>query len=310
MTRSILYEACAGQACLSLSFVAGRPTPPAWARPGNKVGYAAVIQRAAGLVGWKPSRIVLAEPAADCRVMLAAYSRPDVLRGAAEHLRKWGAEAGEDGQRALWKRLKDEGPPDEGAADMAREVARVAAVQRRTVNQAAVRAFGGGSDGNWRPLFQKSEHNGSISGKTRSYRNDSPAEWMEPASLLCWPPVTLLGDAGEIEVGADGVLYVDGPYEGTHGYGGAEFGRDAQLALARRADAAGALVLVSEAVPLADALGDGWYSIDIGGEYAHPTGRARSGANRGCVSEWLTLNQPPAPGWRTATQTSLFGGAR
>lgn len=307
MTRSILYEACAGQACLSLSFVAGRPTPPAWARPGNKVGYAAVIQRATGLVGWKPSRIVLAEPAADCRVMLAAYSRPDVLRGAAEHLRKWGAEAGEDGQRALWKRLKDEGPPDEGAADMAREVARVAAVQRRTVSQASVRAFGGVVDGDWKP--QRQGRADRPKGFGNEYADFAPAEWMEPASLLCWPPVTLLGDAGEVEAGADGVLYVDGPYEGTHGYGGAEFGRDAQLALARRADAAGALVLISEAVPLADALGDGWYSIDIGGEYAHPTGRARTGANRGCVSEWLTMNQPPAPGWRTAQQMALFRGA-
>lgn len=299
MTRSILYEACAGQACLSLSFVAGRPTPPAWARPGNKVGYAAVIQRAAGLVGWKPSRIVLAEPAADCRVMLAAYSRPDVLRGAAEHLRRWGAEAGEDGQRALWKRLKDEGAPDEGAADMAREVARVAAVQRRTVNQAAVRAFGGKSDGDWMPTHKRSD-------QTQLYGPDAPAKTLDRLALLCWPPVTILGDAGEIEVDADGVLYLDGPYEGTHGYGRAEFGRDAQLALARRANAAGALVLISEAVPLADALGDGWHSIDIGGERV---GQSRNSGRNGCVSEWLTLNQPPAPGWRTAQQMGLFGGA-
>lgn len=300
MTRTVLYEACAGQACLSLSLVAGRPTPPAWARPGNKVGYAAVIQRAAGLVGWRPSQIVLAEPAADCRVMLAAYSRPDVLRGAAEYLRAWGAEAGEEGQRALWRRLKAEGPPDERAADMAREVARVAAVQRRTVNQAGVRAFGGKSDGDWMPTHKQSD-------QTQLYGPDAPAKTLDHLTLLRWPPVALLRDAGEIEAGADGVLYVDGPYEGTHGYGAAEFGRDAQLALARRADAAGALVLVSEAVPLADALGDGWYSIDIGGERV---GRSRNSGRNGCVSEWLTLNQPPAKGWRRATQTSLFGGGR
>ena len=61
--------------------------------------------------------------------------------------------------------------------------------------------------------------------------------------------------------------------------------------------------MLSEAVPLADDLGAGWWAVDIGQQR---TGiGSRTGANRGCVSEWVTMNRAPA--WRPAVQGGLFG---
>jgi len=63
-------------------------------------------------------------------------------------------------------------------------------------------------------------------------------------------------------------------------------------------------VAVCEAVSVAEEMGPGWVSIDITGERDGP---ARSGANRGVVTEWLTLSRPAVAGWRTRGQERLFG---
>jgi hypothetical protein len=299
MTPTVFVELCAGLGALSLSAAAGRPVPNVWARPGGKTGYARVIWRALGLSGWRPSRIVWAEPDPACRVMLAAYSQPDVLREAAAWCRRWGAEYGEEGQRRLWEDLRAEGPPDEGAADIGREVARVAAVQRRTVGQASARMFGGKSAGDWKPC--------RCPDKSQRYPPDAGAEWFD-AIPARWPETALHRDGREVEPIPGAVVVIDPPYLGTHGYdAGGVLPRADVVAMARRWAEAGAVVAVCEAVPLADEMGAGWVSIDITGEYAHPGGRARSGANRGTVTEWLTLSRPAVAGWRTRGQERLFG---
>lgn len=88
-------------------------------------------------------------------------------------------------------------------------------------------------------------------------------------------------------------------------YGPGDITRPEALDVMCRWHAAGAFVMASEAVPLADDLGAGWWAVDIG---SARTGAARSGANRGCVTEWVTMNRAPA--WRPAVQSGLFGGGR
>jgi hypothetical protein len=292
---TVFVELCAGLGALSLSAVAGRPIPNVWARPGGKTGYARVIWRALGLSGWRPSRIVWAEPDPACRVMLAAYSRPDVLREAAAWCRRWGAEYGEEGQRRLWEDLRAEGPPDEGAADMGREVARVGAVQRRTVSQAGARAFGGPSKASWMPPHRRVEG-------WSQYGTDSPRDWFERQPLARWPETVLHRDGREVEPIPGAVVVIDPPYLGTHGYeAGGVLPRADVVAMARRWAEAGAVVAVCEAVPVAQEMGPGWCSIDITGE------RTLKGSRCGTVTEWLTLSRPAVAGWRTRGQQGLFG---
>jgi hypothetical protein len=302
MTPTVFVELCAGLGALSLSAVAGRPIPNVWARPGGKTGYARVIWRALGLSGWRPSRIVWAEPDPACRVMLAAYSRPDVLREAAAWCRRWGAEYGEEGQRRLWEDLRAEGPPDEGAADMGREVARVGAVQRRTVSQAGTRVFGGGGgSGDWVPKdYRQTAH---ATGGLFRYGSDAPAAWFGDIPAR-WPETVLHRDGREVQPIPGAVVVIDPPYLGTHGYeAGGVLPRADVVAMARRWAEAGAVVAVCEAVPVAQEMGPGWVSIDITGEREGPA----RGALGGTVTEWLTLSRPAVVGWRTQGQVGLFG---
>lgn len=293
MTPRILIEGCAGLASLSLAVVCGRPTDAPWSRPGSKTGYARALLRLAGLSRWRPEEIVWAEPSADCRLMLQAYLGDERLRLAAALCREWGTAAGEDGQRELWARLKAEGPPGEYTA---REVARVAAVQARTVSQAGVRAFGGGSPGDWKPNRDRGK---------QAYPLDHPQQHLEAIAGARWPPTRLYRDVREIEVVGDALAYFDWPYFGTLSYGPDDITRPDALEVMRRWSAAGSLVMASEAVPLAEELGPGWWAVDIG---SARTGAARSGANRGCVTEWVTMNRPPA--WRPGEQVGLFGAPR
>ena len=291
MTPRILIEGCAGLASLSLAVVCGRPTDAPWSRPGSKTGYARALLRLAGLSRWRPEEIVWAEPADDCRMMLRAYPDPERLHLAAALCREWGTAAGEEGQRELWARLKSERPPGEYSA---REVARVAAVQARTVSQAGLRAFGGASPGDWAPPTRPSASH-------RWYPDEVPAAKLEAIAAGRWPRTRLYRDVREIEPVADALLYLDPPYSGTIGYGEGDLQRADVLDLCRRWSAAGSLVMLSEAVPLDGDLGAGWWAVDIG---SARTGAPRSGANRGCVSEWVTMNRPPA--WRPGQQVELL----
>ena len=124
-----------------------------------------------------------------------------------------------------------------------------------------------------------------------------------------WPPTSVYqGPCEDIEPpGLEGVVaYLDGPYHGDGsrkitGYAH-EFPREAQLSVARKWSEAGAVVAVSECVPLADELGEGWHAVEITNERK---GQRRSFSRQ--KREFLTLNQPPA--WKPSVQVSLFGGA-
>lgn len=290
MTPRILIEGCAGLAALTLAVVCGRPQAAPWSRPGSKTGYAQTLLRLAGLTQWRPDEIVWAEPTYDCRMMLRAYPDPERLRLAADLCREWGTAAGEEGQRELWARLRAEGPP---GGYTAREVARVAAVQARTVSQAGLRGFGGRSPGDCPPQLQPDG--------TRRYPDDAPAEKLEAIAAGRWPPTRLYRDVREIEVVGNALLYLDPPYSGTMRYGAGDLQRADVLDLCRRWSAAGSLVMLSEAVPLAEELGAGWWAVDVA---SARQGRVRGGANRGCRSEWVTMSRPPA--WTPGQQVTLL----
>jgi 16S rRNA G966 N2-methylase RsmD len=94
------------------------------------------------------------------------------------------------------------------------------------------------------------------------------------------------------------VVYMDPPYVGCTGYA-ADCARDDVLSLARRWHEAGAVVAISEAVPLDAELGQGWHRVRIDGERK---GQSRSFSKQ--QTEWVTLNRAPA--YVPGVQASLF----
>jgi hypothetical protein len=106
------------------------------------------------------------------------------------------------------------------------------------------------------------------------------------------------GMAEDIDPPADcsGVyVYMDPDYQGTTGYS-ATMPRETVLSTARKWSDAGAVVCVSEAVPLPL---DGWHHVEITG--------ARVGQKRVFSKqqrEWLTMNREPA--YVPATQREMF----
>ncbi len=116
----LFVELCAGTAALSLRLHRDGARPPV-SRMGAKTGYAAVLLRVLGLIpGQGAAAYLWCEPDPGVRLLLHAYRDAALAREAAAIIRGW---AGED-PRALWERLRAEGPPrlDEGA--IAVEVAR------------------------------------------------------------------------------------------------------------------------------------------------------------------------------------------
>lgn len=85
----------------------------------------------------------------------------------------------------------------------------------------------------------------------------------------------------------DCLVVLDPPYVGTSGYQN-DATRATVLELARAWDAAGALVLLHEACPLAEQLGHGWHSRPI-----DRLRRATSTFWAGEQREWLTTNRQP-----------------
>lgn len=71
------------------------------------------------------------------------------------------------------------------------------------------------------------------------------------------------------------------------------------MTLARRWQAAGARVCISEAEPIPELTADGWHAVRIDGERQ---GQKRTFSRQ--QAEWLTLSDPPA--WRPSVQAGLF----
>lgn len=123
----VFIELCAGTAALSLRLARSKARPPV-SRMGAKTGYADAILSRMGLqAGQGADGYLWCEPDAGVRLLLHAYTDRRLARAAAEVVRGWA----EEEPRALWERLKAEGPV---RAVEAREVARWVNVQARTDN--------------------------------------------------------------------------------------------------------------------------------------------------------------------------------
>ena len=115
----LLVELCAGTAALSLRLERAGARPPV-SRMGAKTGYADCILALAGLdPGDMAGHYLWCEPDDGVRLLLHAYRDADLAREAARIIRSWADEE----PRALWERLRAEGPARCPPVD-AREVAR------------------------------------------------------------------------------------------------------------------------------------------------------------------------------------------
>ncbi len=281
----LFVELCAGLAAVSLRLQGGPRCRPPVSRMGSKAGYAKAVLAVLGLrAGQGADRYLWAEADDGCRALLAAYPRPEVLREAAAVIRGWADEE----PRALWERLRAEGPiRGADGGEVARWAFVAGAAYRRGEPASGYDdAFGRVANGaKW------------SAGDPRSVFAERVGDW--PG----WPPVAIAADAREVTPpdDCDGVVvFLDPPYAGCTGYGH-DLTRAEVLALARRWHDAGATVAVSEAVPLADALPGTWHAVDLTG--------ARIGQRRtfsATTTEWLTTNRTPA--WVPARQEALpFG---
>jgi hypothetical protein len=107
MTCPLFVELCAGTAALSLRLHRRHARPPV-SRMGSKTGYADAILRVLGLrPGQGAAHYLWCEPDPGVRLLLEAYRDPDLAREAASIIRRWADEE----PRALWERLRAEGPP-------------------------------------------------------------------------------------------------------------------------------------------------------------------------------------------------------
>ncbi|MGA0355645.1 MAG: hypothetical protein ACO3OC_10265, partial [Ilumatobacteraceae bacterium] len=124
----LLVELCAGTAALSLRLHEEGARPPV-SRMGAKTGYADIILERMGLVpGQTADAYLWCEPDPGVRLLLLAYTDATLARAAADVIRGW---AKED-PRALWERLKAEGPV---RAPEPREVARWSIVTGNSVQK-------------------------------------------------------------------------------------------------------------------------------------------------------------------------------
>jgi hypothetical protein len=277
----LFVELCAGTAALSLRLHAGRNARPPVSRMGAKTGYADVILRVLGLrpgqVHTDGTRYLWCEPDAGVRLLLHAYTDRELAQGAAEIIRSWK----DEDPRALWERLRAEGPATCPEGLTAREVARWLTVTGWRIGLDGTRYVGPGT-----PANPAVTHAGMVA----RLRHTLPATIHPDARALALPTLP-----------PGTVAYMDGPYENTTSYAHL-FPRAEQVEVARRWDAAGATVCISEAEPIPELVADGWHQVEITGERK---GQRRTFSKQ--QREWLTMNR--APSWRPSEQRSLFGGA-
>jgi hypothetical protein len=344
MTCPLFVELCAGTAALSLRLHRRHARPPV-SRMGAKTGYADAILRVLGLrPGQGAAHYLWCEPDPGVRLLLEAYRDANLAREAAAIIRGWADEE----PRALWERLRAEGPPRGVDAG---EVARWARLT--TANRLIPATW---VDGQWRNTgdggstfggdefctpavdlaakFEASvgdmpaiveadarrvdprEVARTMFMQQAAYRRGEPDSGFDDeqargrpgaiAALMGWQsplpmPATIHPDARGIEPGPDlppgAIAYMDPPYVGTTGYGH-DLPRSEVVALARRWSAAGAMVAISEAEPIADLVAEGWHAVRIDGERK---GQARTFSKQ--KDEWLTLSN--APTWTPTTQGRL-----
>jgi len=185
MTHCPLFvELCAGTAALSLKLHAGQHARPPVSRMGAKTGYAHAILRVLGLRQGQGqadgTRYLWCEPDDGVRLMLHAYTDRELAQEAARIIRGWKDEE----PRALWERLRAEGPARCPPVE-AREVARVMWFRARTMPQAQARGAG---PGDFLPQVAPSG--------TRRYSDHAPAQWLDVLPAL---PATITDDARKVD---------------------------------------------------------------------------------------------------------------
>jgi hypothetical protein len=312
----LMVELCAGLAAVSLTLQGGPDARPPVSRMGNKRGYAAAILWACGLrQGQGAQRYLWCEPDPGASALLRAYGQPEVLRQAAEIIRSW---ADED-PRALWERLKAEGPiRGVEAGEVARwQVGTAWSIGGKdftgpgagyavtAAEGAPIRASDGRVD-IMRPqtpgkLAQRLDHAPTFP----AIAVHPDAREVDPFRLIPCPACEEAGGmcgttrcTGWARLPKGTVCFIDPPYVGTTGYGH-DLPREDVVAMARRWKEAGALVCISEQEPLPELMAEGWHALDITS--------TRRGQRRtfGGTREWLTMSEPPK--WRPAEQMGLFG---
>ena len=272
-------ELCAGTAAVSLRLHHPRARPPV-SRMGAKTGYADTILRVLGLrPGQQADRYVWCEPDPGVRLLLHAYTDRELATAAADIIRGWE----DEDPRALWERLRAEGPAVCPPVD-AREVARwswiVGHVDAHETNLKP--QYDPDYSGPWNPC--------------------KPSVWLaERYTNAPTLPATIADDARAIDppqLPPGVVVYIDPPYLGTTGYAHA-FPRSEWLPLVRAWRASGATVCVSEAEPIPELVADGWHAVEITNERR---GQKRTFSKQ--QAEWLTLSSSPK--WRPSVQQGLF----
>jgi len=248
----LLVELCAGTAALSLRLHAGRNARPPVSRMGAKTGYADVILRVLGLRPGQGhtdgTRYLWCEPDAGVRLLLHAYTDRELATAAAGIIRSWK----DEDPRALWERLRAEGPATCPEGLTAREVARWVWTWGRSYNTKGPAAG-----------FLPSES----SKGTPVWNAHPPAYFATAIDGAPTLPATIHPDARTLTTPTlppGTVAYMDGPYENTTSYAHL-FPRAEQVEVARRWDAAGATACISEAEPIPELVADGWHKVEITG---------------------------------------------
>lgn len=285
--RPLLFaELCAGTAALSLRLAGGPRARPPVSRMGSKVGYGEAILRIMGLQsGIGADRFLWCDPDPGVRLLLSAYRDRDLAREAARCILAWKDEE----PRALWERLKAEGPARISDDLPEREIARWARIvtSNRLINLSAETWTNTGEGGS---TFGGSE-----------FCTPCPA-LSEAFSKLPGPlPAVILPGAvypaPRFPEGRRVVVYIDPPYVGTTGYGH-NLTRAEVIRLAQAWHDAGAEVYISEAEPIEI---PGWEAVDITGERK---GQKRTFSKQ--QREYVTCSH--APHWRPSVQSDLFSG--
>lgn len=279
-------ELCAGTAAVSLRLHHPHARPPV-SRMGAKTGYADTILRVLGLrPGQQADRYLWCEPDAGVRLLLHAYRDRELATAAADIIRGWK----DEDPRALWERLRAEGPAVCPPVD-AREVARWSCGMLWTVA------------GTWPVGGFCGPGHVSASGKVpfpsgTTYQRHIAARYDRVPSGL---PATIADDARAIDppqLPPGVVVYIDPPYLDTTGYAH-DFPRSEWVPLVRAWKASGATVCISEAEPIPDLIAEGWHAVEITNERK---GQKRTFSKQ--QAEWLTLSDPPK--WRPSVQRGLF----
>lgn len=258
----VFVELCAGTAALSLRLARSKARPPV-SRMGAKTGYADAILARMGLqAGQGADGYLWCEPDAGVRLLLHAYTDRRLARAAAEVVRGWADEE----PRALWQRLKAEGPV---RAPEPREVARHVLL------------------GAWSYRQGEPSSGPAVPGQCHQTTAEGVAQRLDAVPQLLGH---IVPDATEVEparLPAGSWVYIDPPYVGTTGYAH-DLPRSEVVRLARLWRDAGAHVAISEAEPIAELVADGWHAHEL---TAERVGQKRTFSKQ--QREWLTMSRAP-----------------